>query len=223
MEEQLQFIIAELKSKFGEIHAVEVEETGELYLFRLLTRKEYAEIMMIAGNDKNMKEELICQVAVVWPEGLNFAQGDAGLPSLIAPEIVNESGFGTLQKSHYYFNFYRSQMSLFDKQAEAAIQAAFPDITDEEMMDWTVDKLMQKLAKAEWILKNVKGYPVSFEEQSVEETTEEVEPPTFKELGNQMREQGLDPMIEYAPYILRERPFAEFPFIAGTDYWRRHY
>lgn len=219
----INLIIKEAKIRFGEVYLVEAED--EVFIFRLLTRKEYKEILQIADN-KDMAEEMICQMAVVYPQGLNFGRGAAGLPSLIAPHIVNESGFGDMQKSHYYFDSYRSRMESFEMQAEAAIQAAFPQISEEDMQDWTVEKLMRTLAKAEWILKNVKGYPIEFQNQydmmseEGEELEEEV-PPTMKEIGNEIRQQGGDPMVELQEHIIKPRPYAEFPFIAGTNYWKR--
>lgn len=221
-QEQFHLFIKKAKIEFGEVFLAEVED--DTYIFRLLTRKEYKEILQISDN-KDMAEELICQMAVIYPQGLNFATGEAGLPSLLSPHIVNESGFGDMQKSHYYFDTYRSRMNAFEMQAEAAIQAAFPQFTEEEMQDWTVEKLMRTLAKAEWILKNVKGYPISFENMAAEsedgEEVEEETPPTMKEIGNEIRQQGGDPMIELQEQIIKPRPYAEFPFIAGTNYWKR--
>lgn len=222
-EEQFSLFIKKAKVDFGEVYMIHAED--EVFVFRLLTRQEYKEVLQIADN-KDMAEELICQVAILYPQGINFAQGDAGLPSLLAPYIVNESGFGDMQKSHYYFDTYRARMDSFEMQAEAAIQAAFPHITEEDMQEWTVEKLMRTLAKAEWILKNVKGYPISFEnmmeqKEGDEEEVEEEEPPTMKEIGNEIRQNGGDPMIELQEHIIKPRPYAEFPFIAGTNYWKR--
>lgn len=223
-EQQFHLLIKQAKVEFGEVFLAEVED--QQFIFRLLTRKEYKEILQIS-DDKDMAEELICQLSVIHPSNLNFAKGEAGLPSLLAPHIVNESGFGDMQKSHYYFDSYRMRMESFEMQAEAAIQAAFPQISEEDMQDWTVEKLMRTLAKAEWILKNVKGYPIEFRNQydeELEEGEEEVpeeEPPTMKEIGNDIRQQGGDPMIELQEHIIRPRPYAEFPFIAGTNYWKR--
>lgn len=217
-EEQFQLFLKQAKVEFGEVFLVEVED--ETFVFRTLTRREYKEILQIS-DDKDMAEELICQMAVVYPKELNFARGEAGLPSLLAPFIVNESGFGDMQKSHAYFDMYRARMGSFEMQAEAAIQAAFPHITEEDMQEWTVEKLMRTLAKAEWILSNVHGYPISFEQMTQEGEAEEQAPPTMKEIGNELRKQGLDPMIELQEQIIAPRPFAEFPFIAGTNYWKR--
>jgi hypothetical protein len=218
----LDIIIKQLKVQFGEVHMAEVED--DIYIFRLLTRQEYKEVHMVSDN-KDQAEEIICQLAVVYPQGLNFAKGDAGLPSLLAPWIVNESGFGDMAKTHYYFDSYRARMESFEMQAEAAIQAAFPHITEEEMQEWTVEKLMRTLAKAEWILKNVKGYALSFERITLEEgegeEEQQEEPPTMKEIGLDMRRQGRDPMVELADIIIKPREFAEFPFIAGTEYWKK--
>jgi hypothetical protein len=221
-QQELDLLIKEARVKYGEVFLVEVED--DIYLFRLLTRQEYKEILQIA-DDKDMAEELVCQVAVLYPKDINFAQEKAGIPALLAPHIVNESGFGTLQKSHYYFSKYKEEMNKFEMQAEATIQAAFPMITEEEMQTWTVNKFMRMLAKAEWVLNNIKGYDIAFkdvtEEATEGETPEPAPPPSMKEIGTELRKQGIDPMKEFAHIVAQPRPFAEFPYIAGTNYWKR--
>lgn len=222
MGPDLKLIIAEAKAKYGEVFSAEVEDT--LFLFRLLTRREYREILMVADTE-DMIQEIACQIAVIYPTGLNFAQGDAGLPSLLAPQIIAESGFGSQEKVQFYLDEYRNQMNSFEGQAEATIQAAFPHITDDDMQEWTTSKFMKTLAKAEWLLQNIHGYPIAFttmgEETEEGEEQEEKEPPTFKELGDDMRRNGLDPMIEYASFIVKPRPFAESPLVGGVDFWRK--
>lgn len=223
MNEDLRLFIADAKSKYGEVYAAEVEE--DLYIFRLLTRREYKEILMIADTE-DMVQEITCQVAVIYPSDMNFATGDAGLPGLLAPRIIEESGFSSQEKPQQYLEEYRYYMTTFEAQAEATIQAAFPHLTEEEIESWTVGRFMKTLAKAEWILQNIYNYPISFQTEQPDEEgepEEEQEPPTYKELGQRMREEGYDPMIEYAPYILRPRPFAESPFVGGTDFWKKVY
>lgn len=219
--DELQFLEAQLKETFGEVFRIGVED--DTYYARLLTRKEYKGILMLT-NDKGFQDELVCQLAVVYPEGIKFSEFLAGLPQTLAPIIVNESGFGNLKKANIYFDAYQAEMDTsFERQAEAVIQAAFPQISDEEMEDWDVNKFMKMTAKAEWLLRNVKGYAFEFQrtDEVEDEIYEEPELPSAKELGNELRQEGRDPMIEFAPFIIKPRPYAEFPFIAGTEHWKR--
>lgn len=220
---EFNLLIADAKSRFGEIHRADIED--DVFLFRLLTRKEYKDILLIS-QDQEMTEELVCEVAVIYPEGVDFSNTTAGTPTMLAEFIVNESGFNGTDKSHFFFEKFRFMMNGFEAQGEAAIQAAFPHITDEMMEEWTVEKFFKTLAKAEWLLQNVHGYPISFtsvkpEEPEDGEEVEEEEPPTFKELGDAARKEGIDPMLHYAPHIVKPRGYAEFPFIAGTEYWKK--
>lgn len=209
--------IIDLKERYGHVFQVEIEDM--VFLFRPLTRREYARILAYT-SDRMLQDELVCQTAVVYPEGIDFSACEAGIASTLAPYIINESGFGNLQRSHDYFTLYKEAMNSFDMQAEAVIQAAFPSITEEEMKDWTVDKLMRMLAKAEWILREVKGYK-HVEFQEIKEERKETEPMDFKKIGDELRKEGIDPMLALADQIVKPPTFTEFPFIAGVQYWRR--
>lgn len=86
--------VEELKAKFGEIYATEFDD--EIFLWRTLSRVEYKDILKLQRADAMYKEERICEKCVVWPEGYDFvqmAQGKAGIPSVLAEQIMDRSGF----------------------------------------------------------------------------------------------------------------------------------
>lgn len=220
MESLRQFIL-KAKAQYGEVYSIIIED--EEYIFRLLTRKEYAELVFLS-DDKDISYEIICKICIINPKEIDYKNIGGGIAANIAEKILDESGFGKTQKANDYFKYYRRQMETFEKQAEAMVQAVFTHLSEEDMMEWNVSKFMRNAAKAEWILKNIMGHPIEFKDEVERaEEGEEVEPPSFKELGIEMRKQGKDPMIEYSQFILKPNQFVEVPFIAGTEYWKKVY
>lgn len=66
------------------------------FIWRTLTRYEYKIIMAAQHTDQLVREEMICQTVVLWPQGYNFeamAPGRAGYPAVLARQIMKESGF----------------------------------------------------------------------------------------------------------------------------------
>lgn len=82
------------KAQFGEVYATEFEE--EVFIWRTLTRIEYKNILKIKGADPMYREETICEKCTLFPEGYNriaMSNGKAGIPSLLAEQIMDKSGF----------------------------------------------------------------------------------------------------------------------------------
>jgi hypothetical protein len=87
-------LVEEWKSKFGAIYLTEFDE--EVFIWHTLSRKEYKDIMKVQQSDTYYKEERICDRCILWPEGYNFLKmthGKAGIPSLVAEQIMDKSGF----------------------------------------------------------------------------------------------------------------------------------
>jgi hypothetical protein len=67
-----------------------------IVIWRTLSRTEYKEIVAVPNTDPLQREEMICEQCVLWPRDFNYAvmaQGLAGVPSLIAEQIMTASGF----------------------------------------------------------------------------------------------------------------------------------
>lgn len=207
----MQEIVQRLKRKHRRIYSTIVGSL--LLIWRPLGRQEYREILQLAEGEHDLQER-ICQVAVLWPEDLDFRTYVAGVPSVLAPQIKEQSGYGSPAKAYAALDEYRTEMAAFEHQAEAAIAAAFPRISFKQMRAWTIDDLMWHLVRAEWVLKNIQGREVEFR------STEPEEPETVPspvEAGQQMRADGIDPMSTLDPKSLRPG-FAELPFIGGTNW-----
>lgn len=212
----MQEIIRELKRKYKQVYATIIGE--DLYIWRLLGRKEYREILEQAIDEHDL-EERIAQAAVVWPEGIDFRQWKAGAPGILAAEIKEASGFGSPDRIYQAMEIYREQMKQFEFQAEAAIAAAFPQITFEQMENWNVDELLWHTVRAEWVIQRIHGRQVEFRAMTEEEGEDQPQEVDKLEEARQMREQGIDPILSVDPKTLRP-PFDPFPLIGGTVLWQ---
>ena len=84
------------KEKYGSVYMTEFEE--EAFIWRPLTRFEYKSILKLQNADALFREERICETCVLWPEGYSYedmAESKAGIPSLLAEQIMDASGFTT--------------------------------------------------------------------------------------------------------------------------------
>jgi hypothetical protein len=141
-------------------------------------------------------------------------------------------------------------MKSFDAQAEVIIKTAFPDITFEEMENWTKEKFMLRLAQAEWQLVELRKVPlrlVRADEPDPDHNPEEYDdegeilegwydeeenmPDPIMKIAEDMRKQGIDPMFALREFIKKPKPqYVERPLIggslqyegmiAGADAWR---
>lgn len=237
---EIEALIVGFRDEYKEVYLTTVGE--EDYIWRTLTRKEHSEIAEFAQSDYEAFER-ICQTCVLYPKR-DWQRTLAYLPEQLAPQILDESGYGSLRKEKPLLDIFRKQLESFDAQAEVIINRAFPYITFEMMEDWTKEKLLRFVAKAEWQLTNIEGYKhmklltdEEIREQLIEEgedPDEEVEPePEFNimDLANELRRRGQDPMLALRHLYQKPKdPYVERPMIggsrqadamvAGTNAWR---
>ena len=82
---------AEYKDK---VYMSEFED--QAFIWRPLTRFEYKSILKLQNADALFREERICETCILWPADYNYdtmADGEAGIPSLLAEQIMDASGF----------------------------------------------------------------------------------------------------------------------------------
>ena len=68
------------------------------FIWRPLTRFEYKSILKLQNADALFREERICETCILWPQNYNYddmAEGEAGIPSLMAEQIMDASGFSS--------------------------------------------------------------------------------------------------------------------------------
>lgn len=78
-------------------HQVMLSEIGdEVFIWRTLNRVEYREIMALPNTDPLQREEIICEVCVLFPYMYRFdtmANRKAGAPAVLAEQIMKASAF----------------------------------------------------------------------------------------------------------------------------------
>jgi hypothetical protein len=83
------------KKQFGKVFATELE-TGETYIWRTINRFEYKEVMSIPNTNELTREEMICEVCVLFPSEYSYedmVNDKGGVPSMLAEQIMQKSGF----------------------------------------------------------------------------------------------------------------------------------
>lgn len=80
--------------KEGEIYVSKIG--NDHFVWRPMTRYEYKQMISLPNTDPLQREEIVCETCVLWPENFNYeamAKEKAGVPSLLAHQIMEASGF----------------------------------------------------------------------------------------------------------------------------------
>jgi hypothetical protein len=212
----MEYQIMKYKREFGSVYQVTINDQD--FIFRPLRRIEYHELIdNNKGGDSELEEKL-CQIAVIEPFNYSFSHsGRAGVAKTLSGHILLASGVADSRQLDIMLEDHRLQMRSFEDQAETFISQAFHNISFDEMKQWTMDKLIQHVARAEWALQNVWQMPITFKSEEPPQTTEALPEQSMKEIGDLMREDGLDPMIELDHLIRVKPPYVDFPMIGGTN------
>lgn len=183
------------------------------FVFRLITVKEYTQVKMLTSTPEEFNDA-ICQIALIYPEDYNFANSTiAGASDIAASYIIEQSKIFDLKGVTETLDASRLKLNRFFDQSLLIIKAAFSEYTLEEIQEWNYEKLMDMVAKAEFILK-IRGNEVKLECE-VEEETEEDRNKTDAELVRN----GIDPMFYYADQIKLKSEQIDRPVILGNN-WR---
>jgi hypothetical protein len=87
--------VEEWKQLYGQIYMTEVTDE-DVFIWRVLNRREFKEIMKLENADAMYREERICEKCILWPEGYIFtkmADGKAGVPTVLSEQVMDKSGF----------------------------------------------------------------------------------------------------------------------------------
>lgn len=82
------------KKMYGDVFMFELGR--QRYVWRTINRYEYKEIVAVANTDPLMREEMICETCVLFPESYTFeemANGNGGVPAALSEAIMEKSGF----------------------------------------------------------------------------------------------------------------------------------
>lgn len=72
-----------------------IEVMEQYFICRTLNRFEYKQIITLENTDALIREEIMCKTCTLWPENFTWkdmAKGKAGIPSLLAENIMERSG-----------------------------------------------------------------------------------------------------------------------------------
>lgn len=133
---------------------------NEIFIYRSLGRAEYKKILSDEQFNDMEKEELICQICTLYPENYDFENCDAGIPTVLAKNIIRNSYLDSIESRRRVLDYYREEMFDLDNQITCIINEAFPQFDIEEIESWGIEKTMKYLSRAEWKLHNLRGLEI---------------------------------------------------------------
>lgn len=184
------------------------------FIFRLVTVKEYTQAKMLTSTPEEFNDA-ICQIALIYPEEYNFAISPiAGASDICAKHIIEQSKIFDSKGVLDLLDQARLKLERFFDQCILIVKAAFEEYTLEEIQEWNYDKLMDMLAKAEYVLK-LRGRDVK-----IECDIEEIDPKESRRKSDaELVHNGIDPMFYYAEEIKLKADQVDKPVILGNN-WR---
>lgn len=159
--------------------AVSLIQLDEAYfVVKALGRKDYKEIMSNDSLNEYQREEIICEIATLYPVPFDFETCDAGIPSNLAKEILKFSHFtDNKQEAIHMMNYFRSEMVQLHNQINCLINEAFPHLSYDEIENWDMEKTLKYLSRSEWILQNLRGIEMGYDPFTGEKWEEPTAPP----------------------------------------------
>lgn len=208
-----------LKEQYSEYKLLYFEFKGNEFVFRNLKKDEFIKSQNIALDNLEY-EDLICQLALVYPSDYIFSESRcAGISTQAHEHILKISGYSSDYAAFDLLDHYRNEINNnFEYQCESIIKCAFPEYSIEDIKAFTFDKLIEITARAEFIL-NLKGYNIKIvnKEEEIKELAEKENLSEFsKTLMLYM--QGVDPMYLYSDQLEFKKDVITYPLI-GSYYW----
>lgn len=191
------------------------------FVFRHISADEYTQCKLLTLDEYSFNDA-ICQIALIYPEDLSFAEIKlGGVADYAAKQIIDKSLIFEDEKLLELLEENRQKNKTFLKECKLLIKAAFPEYSLEEINNWAYTKLMEMTAAGERILQlrgliTPDGEPYQIQyELDEEKIAEKDKEPTDKELI----EQHIDPMLYKSNKIQLKKPLVDEPIILGPD-WR---
>lgn len=146
-----------LKHEYENIFRIQILE--ETFIVRPLSKFEFNELVIKTDNSEHPGlVEDICNLCTLAPEDYNFSNPiNAGTPEALKQKIVEISGFHDGEGIKETLDVYRNQNeNNFDHKMQNIIMAAFPSVRLEEMRDWSIYKMLDYYARAEFVIANMR-------------------------------------------------------------------
>ena len=141
-----------------------IEDFGEsgTFIFKTMGRKDFRELMESEAINNYLKEEVVCETCVLYPENYDFGNcEEAGLPTQLCKKIIERSMLKDSSQLEKAIHYCRDQLAKnLEDQITCVIHEAFPEYSIEEISNWDVIKTAEYMTKSEYILNNLRGVPL---------------------------------------------------------------
>lgn len=147
-------IVKDLIAEHGTIFFANID--NNYFLYKPLSRKDYRAI--VENNELTIfeKEDEVCAMTILWPENIDWDDIEAGIPSKLYKEILQNSFLDSAESIAHLIDVYREELETLDAQMSCIISEAFPNYDIEEIEEWDMIKFCKIFAKAEWKLKHLR-------------------------------------------------------------------
>jgi len=143
--------IQEWKREFGRIFSVPVRGTD--YVFREIKLTEYDMVQSYRKTEGSaLAEELLVEVALLFPTEVQWDSVPAGVVTGLAEEILEYSGFASPNAVRGMLEEHRERMGTARALMKSFVLAAMPAYKEEELDGLTFNQLCAKVALAEQII-----------------------------------------------------------------------
>lgn len=154
-EKDFDLMIKQMFSEHGNICFGEYND--EIYIYKLLSRKVYKNLIANPQLTQIEKEDEVCRECILWPRDFDPDECDAGLPTHLFEQIMTNSFLTGVDDMITLIEISRDEAEQLDSQMGCIINEAFPNYSMEEIESWDMIKFCQMFTKAEWKLKSLRN------------------------------------------------------------------
>jgi hypothetical protein len=192
--EDIKNLYLQFVEKYNKVFIDQFGDAG-VFIYKTLGRKDFRTV--IENKDLTFcdKEEIICNMCTLYPQNYDFANCEmGGLPTLLSNRIIELSLLGDVKKQVNAIHYFRDKISNdLDEQINLVIHEAFPEFTIDEIANFDAEKAAEYMTRAEYILHNLRGVPLSptgvdyqdLNEQNNQMSMEERFKPVTNQIGPQ--------------------------------------
>lgn len=153
-EKSFDAMLKDLIAKYKTIFLAVIDDMS--FVYKPLSRKDYWSIIQNGELSDFEKEDEVCAVTVLWPENIDWDNIEAGVPTQLCKEILQNSFLDSPESIAFLIEQYREDLSLLDTQMSCIISEAFPTYDIEDIESWDMIKFCKIYSRAEWKLKNLR-------------------------------------------------------------------
>lgn len=184
------------------------------FVFRQISLKEYVQCKLLTSTPEDFYDA-VCQIALMqsYTPGFQFIHSPiATIGDVCGPLIIEHSYIDRQDDIIDLLDHYRDRVETFAEQSALLIKSAFPEYPIEEIYDWNYDKMMDYLAKAEYILTLKLGREIKLEcEAQKGISSDEIS-------DDELILQGVDLVMYHGSKINFNKSIIDMPVIMGSNW-----